>query len=542
MTRTLCFLLLLLPALSGNVFAQSGHQSYLDTSVVTDGVLAGYPIASGGEVLRMQYGPMLELHRYDADGLPMWWRGYSIAGATWEFGAVASDGDEGARMLSAPRSVTTGQQRVEFEVLSVDGSGTPQWSFGAAIDVSAVQGADMIPRLRLVRGIEGSCFVLLDSSDPGYGLLRIMKFSALGEVLWVHGVDENEPGAGPAWGSAGTLACSDGVGGLFLARHEPGAASLWVAHMDATGALLWTRSLDDPDGYTVDVFDMAVDAAGNVRVLGRMNGQSLPSGGLLLRLSGAGALLRADRYQWDIGRKLFILEDGSMAAVKIPWIYRMDTTGTVVRSASFQEWVIEPHLHVFSMTNMDVDHGRLWMQGALRRILIQFGTQRLWPAFASHPVDSIAGCQWESDLGFATTPLDTALFGTASWLPITALDLAGTFGAESVPVVLSDVDRHDPLPLCNFTVGLAEDAVAATPAMVLATTLVQRGTDLEFLELMPGTVEVRDVLGRLIMRQVVRSHQGRYGLSLPPEALGTMVVRWVATDGSSSSSAKFIVL
>ncbi|MEX1132558.1 MAG: hypothetical protein WEC15_04980, partial [Flavobacteriales bacterium] len=241
-----------------------------------------------------------------------------------------------------------------------------------------------------------------------------------------------------------------------------------------------------------------------------------------------------------IGRRLFVLEDGSMAAVKIPVVYRLDASGTVLWVRSFEDWVIDPHQYIFAMTNMEVEHGRLWMQGVLRRILIQFNTQRLLPAFATHPLDAIDGCQWAEATGFGFVALDiTTMPSTSITGPIIQV-LDELVRSTPVAVAVEDPGSRDLIPFCDQVVSVPVVASQSSGFRLVANP-VERGAAIEVRDASPGLFTLSDAQGRSVWQYRVSATNDRVELPSAPRSAGVHHLRWLPTDGSSGATVKVLV-
>jgi len=523
--------------------AQPNHQRVLDTAVVANGVLPGYLTTTGEHVLRMQFGPALEMHRYAEDGTQLWGRQYSVEGTAWNTSAATGDASDGGVVLGNAEVIDREgpDPRVAMFHMGVGGDGAVLSAGRFELGIVPSIAVDLQPTTQLVKSSDGSTFILIGSADPGHPLLFIVKRSATGELLWVRGLGDTLIGTTAAWGDPNTRVCTDGQGGLFALRRGPFATSNWIARVNAGGDLVWLRSFDDPSGYTIDAYDIAPSSTGELLVLGRMFATGMPSGGTLQRISPQGDLLRYDRYPWDVGRRLFVEEDGSMATVKTPWIYRLDDTGEVLWSKYFSDWMIDPHQYIFEMTNMEVQQGRLWKQGVLRRILVQFNTQRLLPAFATHPLDSIVGCQWDGDDGFSPTALDVSTFTSTAPSGQSFMDLNGNVQQLPAEVQISLPNMLSPSLLCDQVVGVA-DIPPADHGPHLPSNPVMIGTAIELLDLEPGVVVLMDAHGRSLWSSRVETRHERLSIAPQHRATGLYYLRWVAADGSRAKVLKVVVL
>ncbi len=523
-------------------FAQPDHQRLLDTAVVANGVLPGYLTASREHVLRMQYGPVLEMHRYGEDGTPRWWKGYTVEGVAWNTSVVCSDGADGALVLG---NVTVEDRngpdpRLVMMHMAVDGDGAVQESAFLEFDLDPELAVEFQPIPRMVPVSDGGMFLVVAAADIGYPELFIAKRSATGAIEWARGLGDASSGSASPWGDPATKVCSDGEAGLYVVRRDLGSTSLLAARIGQDGSLLWMKRFEDPDGYAVETYDIASSPSGELLVLGRMLGIGLPSGGTLQTISPQGSMTSWNRYQWDIGRRLFVLADGSMAAVKIPSIYRLDGTGSVLWAKTFEDWVIDPHQYIFAMTNMEVHQGRLWMQGVLRRILIQFNTQRLLPAFATHPLDSISGCQWAEVDGFLSTALDTSTFSVSAIAEQLLQVLDERVQNTPVQVVVTVPDRHDPIPFCDQVVSFPEFAPRRSGFRVLANP-VERGSAIEVRDALPGLFTLTDPRGRMLWEYRLNSAATRLTLPQTPGIAGLYHLRWVPGDGGYGTAVKVLV-
>lgn len=521
--------------------AQPNHQRLLDTAVVSNGVLGGYLTASGEEVVRMQYGAALELYRYAEDGTPLWGQRYSVEGAQWNRSIVLSDGAEGAVMLGNASILDAGTalSRVELVHFAIDGQGAVSNAQRLELALDQVLSNDHQPVLQLIRSSDGSMFMVVRSSLPGCSTLFIAKRNSDGSIGFVRSLSDGS-NAGSTWGDLGSMACADGAGGLFIAHRDPGAGSTKAGRIGSTGELLWLKRFEDPADYEVSAYDIKASDQGELLILGKMVGEVLPSGGMLKTISAAGSALRLDRYQWDMGRRLYVLADGSMATVKEPWIYRLDGSGQVLWTKAFEDWVIEPHLFLFETTDMRVEHGKLWMQGVLRRILIQFNTQRLLPAFATHPLDSIEGCLWTTATGFGSVSMDIS---SLTSLPVDSV-LFATLDADlqnsqvEVTTALPDVRR--PVPFCEQAVGMAEELSGVATLNVFPNP-VERGSTLQVSDALPGFYTMSDVQGRILWKYELRGTLQYMQVPITELSAGIRFLRHVPADGSLGSVAKVLV-
>lgn len=525
------------------VAAQSYEQRLLDTLVLTGGVLPGYLTSNVDHVLRMHYGPDLELHRFAENGTPLWWRRYYLNAITWEKSAVVSDGGEGAYMSADPTLTmdAVGMPLLTQFIAHVDGSGTPLWSVEVTWSIAISELDGLLPTTRLLRAADGGCIMVLSSSEPGYPNLLITRFSAVGEVLWSRVFNDPLWPLSPAWGSPDTHLCADADGGLYIARQDQGLGSVSLARINGGGDVLWIQRFAAPSGYSMETFDVALDHSGDVLVLGRLFGAELPSGGSLLRVSAAGELSHAGRYQWDLGRRLFVRSSGALAAVKIPWIYVFDEEGAVHRTHAFDGWVIEPHYFVFTMTNMEVAGEHLWMQGVLRRVLIQFNTQTSRPAFFTHSVDAIDGCQWTSGDGFGHSQVEPSEFLRESTHGAVTTDLVPRMTLLPRSMTLSIPSRLAPDPFCDQLVGLSAEPTPPSEGFRLEANPPLQSGLIQLLDVQPGTLRLMDLQGRLIWSG--ESSYFRESWSLPVAGLHghPLVLHWCASDGSSVTVRKVLL-
>lgn len=528
---------------SASAIAQPNHQRVLDTAVVANGVLPGYLTTTGEHVLRMQFGPALEMHRYAEDGTPLWGLQYTVEGTAWNTSAAIGDASVGGVVLGNAEVFDREgpDPRVAVFHMGVGADGAVLDAGRLELGIAPSIAVDLQPTTQLVRSSDGATFILIGSADPGHPLLLIVKRSATGGLLWARGLGDTLIGTTAAWGDPNTRVCSDSQGGLFALRRGPFATSTWIARVNAGGDLVWLRSFEDPSGYSIDAYDIAPSSSGELLVLGRMFATGLPSGGTLQRISPQGELLRYDRYPWDVGRRLFVEEDGGMATVKTPWIYRLDDTGQVLWSKYFEGWMIDPHQYIFEMTNMEVQQGRLWKQGVLRKILVQFNTQRLLPAFSTHPLDSIVGCQWDGDDGFSPTALDVSAFTSTEISDNSLMDLDGSMQLLPAKVLTSVPNMLSPSPLCDQVVGIT-DTPFADHGPRLNSNPVLIGTALELLDVEPGAVVLMDAHGRSLWSGRVDTRQERLSIAPHDPATGLYYLRWVAADGSRAKVLKVVVL
>lgn len=522
--------------------AQPNHQRLLDSAVVANGVLPGYLTASGEHVLRMQFGPVLEMHRYAADGTAMWWNSYVVEGTAWNTSVVVSDGDEGAVLLgNATVEDREGPDpRLVVMHMAVDGDGMVEQSALLEYELDAAAAAEFQPVTRLVRASDGAVYMIVASVDIGHPQLLILKRSQEGVIEWARGLGDPVSGSASPWGDPATMVCADGAGGLYAVRRDLGSTSLLAARIGSDGSLLWMKRFDDPAGYTVETYDIARSVSGELLVLGRMLGTGLPSGGTLQSISPEGGLTAWNRYQWDIGRRLFVLPDGSMAAVKLPGIYRLDAAGAVLWVKSFEDWMIDPHHYIFAMTNMEVENDRLWMQGVLRRILVQFNTQRLLPAFATHPLDSIEGCQWAEDIGFGSVALDTSVMPSSFITGSVMQVLDGRVQSTPVVVSLTDPGRRHLIPFCDQVVSVPAVAPQNRGFRLIANP-VERGAAIEVRDASRGLFTLTDAQGRLMWQFRQNTSMERIELPSAPHVSGVHHLRWVPVDGGLGSTVKVLV-
>lgn len=522
---------------------QSNHQRLVDSAVVANGVLPGYFTASGGHVLRMQYGPALQMHHYAEDGTALWWNSYAVEGTAWNTSVVMSDGADGAVLLG---NVTVEDSegpapRLVVMHMAVNGDGEVQQSALLEYELDAATAAEFQPVPRLVRASDGGMFMIIASVDIGHPQLLVVKRSQEGVIEWARGLGDPGSGSTSPWGDPATMVCADGASGLFVVRRDLGSTSLLAARIASDGSLLWMKRFEDPEGYAVETYDIACSGSGELLVLGRMLGTGLPSGGTLQSISPEGDLTAWNRYQWDIGRRLFVLADGSMAAVKLPGIYRLDATGAVLWVKSFEDWMIDPHHYIFALSNMEVEHGRLWMQGVLRRILVQFNTQRLLPAFATHPLDSIEGCQWADGSGFGYTALEVSALVSTSLAggPMQVLD----DGVQSNPVLVtvSDPGRRELMPFCDQVVSVPVIAPHNSSVVRVVANPVERGTTIEVRDASPGLFTLTDMHGRTLWQYRLNAAMARVALLPAPHAAGVHHLRWMPLDGSLGATVKVLV-
>ncbi len=541
MRKLLLMLLLgfvLMPAIGK---AQPNHQRLLDTAIVETGVLGGYLTASGEQVVRLQFGADLEARRFAEDGTPVWWQRYSVQGAEWNRSITLSDGDEGAVILGNATVLDPGtpQSRVELVHFGVDGEGQVNSGHRFQLAIDPLFSSEYQPVVQLVRGREQAMFVLFRSSFPGDPHLLIAKRNADGSIAFVRGLRDGS-GFGSSWGDPGTMVCADGAGGLYVAHRDLGASCTLAGRISASGTLLWMGRFEDPEGYMVSAYDIAPSPEGELLLLGKMVGEGLPSGGMLQTISPEGVTLHLDRYQWDMGRRLYVLADGSMATVKEPWIYRLDGLGEVLWSMYFEDWILGPHHYIFETTAMHVEHDRLWMQGVLRRILIQFNTQRSLPGFMTHPVDSIEGCQLNSTTGFGSVSMDVASLISS---PVDSV-LFETLDADAenspVDVVVTQPEVRFTIPFCDLTVGMAEAEFDSAPFQVFPNP-VERGASIELLYALPGSYILSDAQGRILWQRELRCKQERIEVPIINAAAGVHFLRCVPSDDSVGSTAKVLV-
>jgi hypothetical protein len=538
-------MILLLWTLFGAVcgIAQSSAQHLLDTMVVTGGVLPGYLTASSEHVLRMQFGPALELRRFSENGYALWWRRYIVPEMDWTKSEVVSDGSEGAFMAGVPvlQVDDNGMPFLSQFLTHVDGDGTPGWSISLEWDLEAPELDGLVPTTQLIRTSDGGCIVVLSSLEPGFTMLRLTKLSSDGEISWSRAFIDPMAEAGPAWGSAGTALCADDAGGLYMARHDQGPAALSVARVNSNGDVFWVRRFSDPVGYSVEAYDVAMAPSGELMLLGRLIGLGLPSGGSLLRIASNGTLLRADRYEWELGRRLFARSDGSLATVKSPWIYLLDDLGIVYRTHAFQEWVIEPHRYVFTTTRMYVDNDRLWMQGVLRRILIQFGTQTSRPAFFSHPIDAIEGCKWTMAEGFDYATMVTSDFAREDVNGAVTVDLLPQLNVVAREIELSIPGQREVEAFCEQAVGIDTNNLVRQAGFQMASNPPSQNDVIELLDVAPGTLHLHDVQGRTIWRGETQYDRDRWSIPIGVRAPGLHMLHWRALDGGSSTIEKVLI-
>lgn len=534
----LLFGCVLLPAI---VLAQPNHQRLLDTAIVGNGVLGGYLTASGEQVMRLQFGAALEARRFAEDGTPVWWHRYAVQGAEWNRSIALSDGAEGAVMLGNATVLDPGTplSRVELVHFAVDGEGHISNSHTLQMAIDPLFASEYQPVIQLVRGSEQAMYLVFRSSFPGDPHLLIAKRNADGSIAFVRGLRDGSS-FGSTWGDPGTMVCADGAGGLYIAHRDLGATSTLAGRISSSGTLLWLDRFVDPDGYEVSAYDIAPSPQGELLLLGKMVSEELPSGGMLQTISPQGATLHLDRYHWDIGRRLYVLADGSMATVKEPWVYRLDGLGEVLWSRSFEDWVLGPHHYIFESTDMHVEHDRLWMQGVLRRILIQFNTQLSLPGFMTHPLDTIEGCQWDSLSSFGSVSIDVA---SLSSVPLdSVLFEVRDADAENNPVdvFVSQPDVRSTSPFCDLTVDMAEVEFASAPFRIFPNP-VEHGANITVLEPVTGSYILSDASGRILWQFELRGKQERLELPISNAAAGVHFLRCIPSDSSLGSAAKVLV-
>lgn len=523
--------------------SQTNAQHLLDTMVVTGGVLPGYFTASGEQVLRMQFGPAMELRRFAEDGTALWRQRYIVPFMDWSQSAVVSDGAEGAFIAGGPLLQVNGSgMPVLSQFLAhVGGTGQPSWSIDLVWDLDVIELDGLVPATRVVRTSDGGCMVVITSTEPGTRAVRLTKVAADGEVLWSRAFNDPMAEAGPAWGSTATLFCADDAGGIYLARHDQGPPALSVARVNASGDVFWVRRFSDPVGYTMEAYDIGTAPSGELLVLGRLIGPGLPSGGSIIRISAEGTLLRADLYQWELGRRLFVRADGSLATVSSPWLYLLDEQGSVSRTHTFEEWVIEPHRYVFTTTNMDVAHDRLWMQGVLRKIVIQFATQTSRPTFFSHPIGSVEGCKWTTGGGFGYTALVGSDFLREDVNGAVTADLLPLLNVLPSEIELSIPAQIDVESFCDQAVGIAVNAMVGPAGFRLASNPPVRSDVIDLLDVAAGTLHLHDLQGRSIWRGETTHGRDRWSIPVGVNASGLFMLHWRALDGASTTVEKVLI-
>lgn len=528
----------LLPSIG---MSQSQRQWLLDTAIVGNGVLGGYLTASGEQVMRLQFEATLEARRFAEDGTALWWKSYSVAGAEWNRSITLSDGAEGAVMLGNATVLDPGtpQSRVEFVHFSVDSLGQVSGAHRLQQAIDPLFSSEYQPVVQLVRGNEQAMYMVFRSSFPGDPHLLIAKRDPSGSIAFVRGLRDGSS-FGSAWGDPGTMVCADGVGGLYIAHRDLGATATLAGRISAAGTLFWTKRFEDPTGYEVSAYHIAPSPGGDLLLLGKMVGEGLPSGGMLQTISPEGATLHLQRYQWDLGRRLYVLADGSMATVKEPWIYRLDGSGEVLWSKSFEDWTLGPHHYIFESTDMQVEHDRLWIQGVLRRILIQFNTRRSVPGFMTHAIDTVEGCQWNSISGFGSESMDVAFLISSSVDSVLFETLDADVQNSPVDVVVAQPEVRFTSPFCDLTVGMAEMEFASVPFEVFPNP-VQSGATIGLLDPLPGRYILSDVQGRILWQLELRGKRERIELPIVNAAAGVHFLRCLPSNGSLGSTVKVLV-
>lgn len=531
---------LLLGLLALEASAQDDRQRLLDTLVATGGVVPGWFTANGDHVLRMQANEVLQLRGYDPDGVPLWATAVQVQNEVWSSSKALGDGGDGALMVGALR-------------LEQDGAGTPQLVMPALRVLSAGQVAwarvfripldsevleDLQPAARLLRSSDGGWFVVIGSTAFVHPRAHVVKLNDQGQMEWVRGIGGMAWTSGAAWGSADVMLSPDQEGGLFISRYELFEERLYMLRMNASGAVIWHTYFGDIEGYALAPYDIATDLNGDLLLLGRVEGIDQPSGGLMARFSSQGEALEAFRYQWDVGTRLHVLPDGSMLAVKEPWLYRMDATGAVLWARSFQSTTIEAEQYLLAPTNMEVAHGRLWVQGVLRRILLQFNTQRLLPAFMDHPLDAIEGCQWETAGSFSRSALDAAAFVATALPPPEVVQLEATM--EVPELLVSEIPFYWPASFCAQLVSVEESTANEEGPLVLGGSLSLDGL---VVVQVPGAgrLEVCDTGGRVLRSEEMDRSSDRHALQLPAHIRGMLLLRWVARDGSAQRTGRVMI-
>lgn len=525
-------------ALAGqHVLAQDAREHVMDTLVATGGVIPGVFTSTGEHVLAGQFGERLRLLRYTPAGVPVWATDKIFPGTDWaKATSIATDVD-GAIMVGTATvsSPAPGSFSLAAPWVRIGSNGQVEQAQGWQVELPAVVATDLQPLVELLAASNGGTYMVVRSSDPLQAMLIVARFDGMGQPQWV-GVLGPANGEGP-WGNSSTRVAVDAAGGLQLVRHDAFQRGTHLVRLAPEGQVSEVQFLEDPDGYDLEVFDAKVDQDGGTVLIGRMMSPDLPSGGCLIHLGSDGEVRSALRYPWDIGRRLWPLQDGSYLAMDHPWSYRIALNGQITYLRYMTDDILDAELYEFVPALVGVSTDVFYMQGALRRFLLQFATQRLRPAFITHPVDAVEGCQWETSAGFLPMILAPGTFRQGqvdqpfwSLLPNTGslVDLQ----VEEQPLPLRQVGAY-----CDAIVGLPDPVVPNASGLYIAGPL-QHGAPLWLGGVSKGEVQVLDPLGRILASTPVRIGQERVQVALPPNASGPLLLRWIAADGASSGTLR----
>lgn len=517
--------------------AQDQREHVMDTLVATGGVLPGVFTSTGHHILASQFGERLRLLRYSPEGVPIWAGDKLLPGTDWSKGNSIATEEDGAILLGT--TIVTNSPQGAYVLgapwVRVSGDGQVERAHRWEVELPADAAMDLQPEVELLDAGDASTFLVVRSADPLQPQLVIGRFNGLGQPQWV-GVLGPAADEGP-WGNASSRVAVDGSGGLLLVRHDAFQRGTHVLRVSALGQLTDAQFLEDAEGYALEVFDVKAGQDGGAVLIGRMLSADLPSGGTLIHLGDDGEVRAALRYPWDIGRRLHPLQDGAFLSMDHPWSYRIAASGHITYLRYLMDDIIDAELYEFVPAVIGVRSDALYMQGTLRRFLLQFGTQRLRPAFITHPVDAVEGCQWETSAGFLPVPLAEGTFrlGQIEQPVWTLLPGAGTLTdlqVQEQAVPLRQVGAY-----CDAIVGTPEVTSPATSGLYIAGP-VQPGAPLWVGGVSLGEVQVMDALGRMLAVTAVNAGQDLVQLALPPQAVGLLLVRWVAADGSGTGTLR----
>lgn len=522
----------------GSARAQFPLQLVVDSALALGAAMNGYVTEGFGQVIRAQQANALEYRAFDVEGLPLWQRRFETDWSDWVFGELVPSGASGSIACSSPLlSLVPEQNELELALLAVDATGNAAWGKRLALGLPTEQ--PPAPRLKCFPSADQGIFILQYTVAPGDPVLNVLKVSANGELLWAYALSQSNAAGTTAWGDGFTRAAPDPNGGILLARSEQALGHLDLVHLAADGTLAAAQRLQNLSEYGVELYDLVFETGTRVLLLGRLAASTAPSGGMLMALNENWEVDRLTRYQFDIGRRLFLVPGNGAVVMDAPWIYRLQEEGEVLRAWVLQNWTMDTYGYTRSLNSLAVKDGMLWMQGVLQQILIQFNTQRIMPHFALHLLDDPSGCQLDEVQGFGFTRMDPASLAATTPAPVLLTDLLPSITWSDLFVSVSDLEARVPIDLCLFTVGLEEEG--REPGFQVNGTVVEAGMPIQLSGLKPGVLSLHDAVGRVLWSGAVQAGDGRLELQPPTRTPGVYLIRWTAKDGSEGQVVRVVV-
>ena len=231
--------------------------------------------------------------KLNASGVPLWtnWYNGPVNGTEWG-GPLAIDASGQAYTVTESGG---GATSYDYATIKIGAGGNPLWQARFSATTNSAEN----PRGIAVDPVSGNVYVTGNDEGPltQLGWLTV-AYSSSGAPLWTN----RFAGMG-GWAGAAAALALDPSGNVLVAGYAEvaGSTDLVLIKYAPNGTTLWTATYDGPNHDSDSIFPfgspMAVDAAGNVHVVGSSAQTDSSTAMLTVKFAANGSLLWAARDQ-----------------------------------------------------------------------------------------------------------------------------------------------------------------------------------------------------------------------------------------------------